>query len=297
MPYHNWTTEEDNLLRDLIATKKYSFRQMAVHFTDRTGTALRKHALKYLNLRHDDFVFRKHAYNRTFFETPSPLNCYVAGYYAADGCITDNPTTRVLAICSASTDLHQMETFKKLLGYTGSVSVETYTSKLPNGVIRPQTMCWLRLYGAHQITADLKRNFGLDHLKMYHMPAPGLTDEHLKLCYLVGLFDGDGCVHVNVYGKVVIRYVSASRAIVEWVKTTIESMGLRTLKPGRHFAIVKEANSAAYAYAFGGYKALDFIRRAQRLKAEGIPILDRKWDNPRVNAAIKDFETIHGVMV
>jgi hypothetical protein len=296
MPQHiikrrPWTTEEDNLLRELLATKKLSFNQMARHFPGRNGTSLRKHARVHLGLANEGFVLRKHTYNQAFFQTPNPINCYVAGFYAADGYIGDNPTTRLLTISLAPQDGHQVETFKQLMEYSGNVTID---SRSHEGRC---DMHSLRLYSAYQITADLERNFGLTNRKTHRIPAPNLTDPHLKLCYLAGLLDGDGCVHINVQNRVVVRYVSASRAIVDWVKAFVDGMGLQTLKRGRHYRVRKETDSAAFAFTVGGLKAVDLIRRIQRLKAEGIPILDRKWDNPRINAYISDFCARHGVTV
>lgn len=284
-PYRNWTPEEDNLLRDLMATKKYSFRQMAKHFVGRTPTSLRKHALNHLGLRHDDFVFRKHSYNRTFFETPNPINCYVAGYYAADGCIQDNPTTRVITLSLAAEDGNQVETFKHLLGYSGKVCIDPRK--------RGQDTHSLRLYGAHQMAADLERNFGLTINKTHRLPPPKLADAYLQFCYLIGLLDGDGCVHLTSRDYLIITYVSCSYSIVNWVKTLVDSLKLTAVRANRSSDVRLECNAQAYRYTIGGAKAVDLICRAQALKSEGVPILDRKWDNPRINAYIDAFEVKH----
>jgi hypothetical protein len=272
-----------------MSTKTMSFRQIALHFSGRSATSVRKHALVHLGLSNEGFVAHKHTYDQTFFAVPNPINCYVAGFYAADGYIGNNPTTRLLTISLAPQDGHQVETFKRLLNYSGNITVDLREH------LGHCNMHSLRLYSAYQITADLERNFGLTDRKTYRLPAPNLTDPHLQLCYLAGLLDGDGCVHINSQGRVVIRYLSASRTIVDWVKAFIDGMALKTLKRGRHYVVKKEKDSAAYGFTVGGLKALDLITRIQRLKMEGVPILDRKWDNPRINAYISDFCMKHGV--
>ncbi len=294
MPAHTikrrqWTTEEDNLLRELMSTKTLSFRQMATRFPGRNATSLRKHARVHLGLDNDGFIFHKHTYNQAFFAIPNPINCYVAGFYAADGYVGDNITTRVLAISLAPKDGHQVETFKRLLGYSGNITIDQREH------LGHCNMHSLRLYSAYEIAADLERNFGLSYPKTFRIPAPNLTDPHLQLCYLAGLLDGDGCVHIGNKNTVLIRYVSASRDVVDWIKSFVDSMGLQTLKRGRHYTVCKEKRSAAYSFAVAGLKALDLIKRVQRLKAEGVPILDRKWDHPRINAYISEFCEKHGV--
>ena len=287
MSYQLWTPTEDSLLRELVATKKYSYRQMASHFPGRSGISLMKRARNYLDLSHNDFVLHKYTYNQHFFAVPNPINCYVAGYYAADGCITDNPTTRVLAMSLSHQEWHQLETFKKLMEYSGPVVDDSYPYR-PN-------MCALRLYSAYQLAEDLERNFGITKGKTFRLPPPNITDPHLQLCYLAGLLDGDGCVHIANTGMLMISYASASKMIVDWVKGFIDSLNLHTFKRGRHFTIRKDPNSAAYIFAVAGAKAVDLVHRIQALKKEGIPILDRKWDNERLNTYIRAFEEKHQI--
>lgn len=286
-----WTPEEHNKLRELVALKKYSFNQMAAHFEGRTGTSLRKNALK-MGLTNEGFILFKHACDRDFFATPNLINCYVAGFYAADGCITDNPTTRVLALVISTSDVEQLRKFKTLFKYTGRIdTMEARGDRIgPQGkVMRCGSMSALRLYSAYKMTEDLEKHFGLTPNKTYRLPPPSLNDPRLKLCYIAGLLDGDGCVHINTQNQLIITYTSSSRSIMDWFKTEIESMGLRSLKDkGGIVRRISHAN--AYIYQVSGLKAIDLIRRVQRLKLEGVPLLDRKWDNDRLNTYMADFE-------
>lgn len=283
-----WTPSEDQQLVELLSLKKHSFNQMARLFsTPRTGTSLRKRALS-KGLTNHGFIFFKHSYNRAFFSVPNPVNCYVAGYYAADGHIADNPTTRLLSMELSHLEWHQLETFKRLIEYTGDVQDSSYP-------YHPE-MCALRLYSAYEITADLERHFGLTPRKTHRLPAPNLTDPHLQLCYLAGLLDGDGCVCISNTNQLTISYVSSSCAIAVWVQLFVESLNLRHLRnkaPGKVRPVCNGTN--AFTYSVSGLKAIDLIRRVQALKLEGIPILDRKWDNPRLNEYIAAFEASHGL--
>lgn len=287
MTRKSWTPEEDSLLRELTTSNRLSYRQMAAHFPGRTGTSLMKRALNYLEVTRDGYVFFKHSYNRNFFSIPNPVNCYVAGFYVADGCITDNPTTRVLAMELSHLEWHQLETFKRLMEYSGSISDSSYAGR--------EKMCALRLYSAYQLAADLEKNFGLTPNKTHRLPAPNLTDPHLQLCYLAGLLDGDGCVCISNQGRLAISYTSSSLGIIGWVKTFVESLNLDRLsdKGGK---VRKVATANAYTYQVAGLKAIDLIHRVQKLKPEGVPILDRKWDNERLNSYIAAFEAKHGIV-
>jgi hypothetical protein len=285
-----WTPEEDNRLRELLALKTLSFNQMVVHFPGRTGSGIRGRAGKQLGLNNKGFIATKYTYNKRFFETPNPLNCYVAGFYAADGSIQDNPTTRLLAISLAPEDGHQVETFKRLFDYTGPVIVD---QREHEGRCNMHT---LRLYSAYELAADLERIFGLTPRKTHRLPAPLITDPHLQLCYLAGLLDGDGCVCIDKIGQISLSYVSSSRTIVEWVKAFTDSLNLYTLRP-RPNVISQAGKWNAYRYYLSGYKAIDLILRIQALKKEGLPILNRKWDNERLNLFIDAYETKHGTIL
>lgn len=40
---------------------------------------------------------------------------------------------------------------------------------------------------------------------------------------------------------------------------------------------------------------MDLISKVQELKKEGVPVLDRKWDNEKLNNYIKEFKKHHGL--
>lgn len=286
MAYKNWTIEEENLLRNLLLEKKYSFNQMAKFFQGRSGLSLSRHAKDYLNLKNEGFIFKKYSYNQDFFAIPDIINCYVAGFYAADGCISDNPTTRVLSIVLSGLELDQLKKFKELFQFTGPIDSYEYEYK--------KNMHGLRIYSAYKITEDLEKNFNLGPNKVYRLPPPNLTDSKLKFAYLIGLLDGDGCVHINNQNKLTITYSSSSLQIMEWVKNEIENMNLRSIK--NKGGIIRKFNHAnAYGYQVSGLKAVDLIFKAQELKKEGVPILDRKWDNEKLNNYIKEFKEKHKI--
>lgn len=287
MPYKLWTSEEENLLRELISTKKYSYNQMSKFFEGRGGESLRHHAIN-MGINQKGRIHFTHSYNKNFFSTPNPINCYVAGYWAADGHIADNPTTRVVAIELSHTEWHQLEKFKTLMKYTGDVRDSSYPGR--------EKMCALRFYSAYQLAEDLEKNFGVTKQKTYRLSPPNLNNDHLKLSYLAGLLDGDGCVNISITNRLCISYTSSSIKIMEWVKTFIESLDLQRLSDKG--GIIRRVSGGWNAYVFQvcGLKAIDLIRRIQKLKSEGIPILDRKWDNEKLNTYITNFEREHNLL-
>lgn len=278
--YKNWTTQEENLLRELLSQKKYSFNQMAKFFDGRTGTALRKHALKYMKLTNEDFINKKYSYNQNFFEIPNVINSYVAGFYAADGVVSET-STKYLSLILSDKELDQLNKFKNLFEYTGTVNPRNYSGK--------ENMYGLLLCSADKLTTDLEKNFNVDQNKTYRLPPPNLNDPQLILAYIIGILDGDGCVHMNTQDKLTITYTSSSLKIVEWIKEEIEKMNLKTIRE-RFAKISKCSHANAYNYQVSGAKAISLIKKARELKKLGVPILDRKWDNEALNKYIEEFE-------
>lgn len=283
-----WTTDEDNLLRKLVTKRTQSYEQMVPQFNGRTSTSLRRHAIDSLGINQKGRIHRRHSYNQAFFSVPNPINSYVAGYWAADGHVTDSWCTKVVAIELSHLEWHQLETFKQLMEYSGDVRDSSYSYR--------EQMCALRFYGAYQLAADLETHFGVGPRKSHRLPAPRLDSPHLQLCYLAGLLDGDGSVVISNTNQLCVSYTSASNAIVEWVKTFTNSLGLRSIaRNHKEPSVCRLSHAEAWTYRLYGLKAIDLIRRVQALKAEGIPILDRKWDNPLLNSYIRDYLAKHDI--
>lgn len=281
-----WTTEEDSLLTELVKVNKLSYREMSSKFEGRSGVSLLKRAQR-LGLDRNGFVFCKHSHNKTFFQIPNPINCYVAGYIAADGHISESGTTSYIALALSIRDEKQIELFAKLMSFTGTPLLQP-RKHWDWGNFSDVKI--LKICSAYELIADLKRNFGLTQKKTYRIPAPCLDTEELKLCYLAGLLDGDGCVHISNTDLLTISYTSCSLLIVEWVMNFTKSLQLKGIRSKKFSKISYHKNTRSYRFSIAGAKAVDLIERMQQLKAKGIPILDRKWDNPELNQYISEFK-------
>ena len=87
MAYKNWTPEEETRLRELVATGKYSYRQIGQLMEGRSIASITCHARQYLDINNDRYEPRKYEHDRSFFTEPNIVNSYIAGFLAADGCI------------------------------------------------------------------------------------------------------------------------------------------------------------------------------------------------------------------
>jgi len=284
MAYRIWTPEEEILLKNLVSTGLYSYRDMEKFFPGRTLSSLTKHARIYLNIHNDIYKQHKYTYTKGFFATPNILNSYVAGFWAADGSIRDIPNASPrLRLELGEEDLEYLKNMKKILGYTG--------------VIAPfhkgnSTTHWFSITIDEEYKRNLADNFGIVQRKTHHLTPPNLTTFDLRFAFLVGLLDGDGCTHINSRNESLsLGYTSSSIAAVEWVKRVTEECNLPTLRKKPSGIIRKVTNVNAYSIVLNGAKVVAFIKLVQAFAAHyNLPILRRKWDTPRLNEYIKSFE-------
>lgn len=272
-----WSVEEENKLRELLSLKKYSFEEMAKFFDNRMGRSL-GHRAKKLGLNNKDHKSKKYSHDEMFFETPNPINSYIAGFYAADGSVYGK-STAIVSLAIHGNDSHQLQKFKEYFKYDGIIS----KSKRDNLVT-------LRIYSADKWHEDLYKNFNLASNKTYRLPPPNLQDKDLILCYIAGLLDGDGSVFISGQNTLAVCYTSSSLLIMEWVKNQIEILNLKILR-NRDLPEIRKCNHAnAYEYRFTGSRAIHFIKIIQDLaKKYNLPILKRKWDNDKLNNYISEF--------
>lgn len=282
MSYQIWSDQEEILLKQLVADGKHSYRQMGVYFPGRSPESLRGHARCVLDISNDIYKPHKYTFNERFFHIPNPINSYWAGYLAADGSIATPLNVRPkLRLELGNLDLEHLILFKKTLGY--------------NGVIAPggnKGTSYVQITITEDYMDDLALNFGVIPRKAHHLSPPKLEGLANRVAFLAGLLDGDGCVHISVINNLSVSYVSASVTAVEWYKEIMTELRLPSLRAKKEPRIHKESRAEAYRLTYVGAKAIALVKVMQALKRDlGIPILDRKWDNPCLNQYIADFHT------
>lgn len=275
----HWTKEEDMLLISLLG--KTSFEEMAKQFKSRSATSLRNHAAKKLKLG-NSYAFRKYTKDESFWETPNPLNCYWAGFLAADGYICEKEGHEAVKVGLSVKDLNHLEKFKNDSQYTGKI--EQRQRRFSNNKLSPYTtLVSLQINACKKWVADMKYNFNLCQCKSKILQGPNLSDNYLKLCFLIGYIDGDGCIHWDKWKKQpTIRFVSSSHTIIEWVKDIIDkNFNVSIIKTPKSFNIKRKSTMSTLAVS--GLRAAKLF---DALSAIDVPKLDRKWKNPEFLAEL-----------
>lgn len=184
---HIWTGEEVQKIRD--------------HSCNYTAADLQKELFSYLTydqiqdkileLGAEKKKWKLYEYDRDFFKTPNLLNCYWAGFSAADACVSIQKNTHYFKLKLASRDIDHIKTFKEDVQYTGDIySRRDYGGKAHCGYSDNST---IRISGIqNDWSIDLSNNFNITPRKSLIIQAPTHLKDELALAFIKGYIDGDG---------------------------------------------------------------------------------------------------------
>lgn len=286
-----WTDSEIQLLKEKTSLGSLSFKKMTAFFPGRTSDSLQ---LKARSMDLDNnYVNHKWTYNKEFFHTPNYINCFYAGWLAADGNLSKIAESKSqycnLRWACHSIDLPMVELFKKYIEYNGNIRIWIRDSSSEKHPKNCGEHCIIALNGIGQMENDLKLNFGIAPNKTYNLPPPILDKLELKLAYIVGYINGDGCVHSNDR-NLSIGFTSSSINILNWLKNLIDSFNLPMNKVGRNANVNKMNHANCYHLTYNGTRAIYLYWLLKRVP---VPILDRKWNNPKVESFISQQLSNH----
>ena len=256
---------------------KMSFKSMTKYFDGRTASSLQSHS-RFINLN-SPYIHKIHSKDENFWETPNSLNCYFAGILAADGYLYEKNGAKALKWAVSIIDKAHLEMLIKYTKFTGKITHYMHKSPSTDNV---NEMVRVSFSSCDKWIKDLKNNFNLCQGKSLVLQGPNLSDNYLKLCFLIGYIDGDGCIHWDKTSKQpVIRFACCGLEILKWIKNIIEKDFEYTARKGRKPNINKRENH--YIYCISGLRAAKLF---DALSAIDVPKLDRKWKNPEFLAEL-----------
>lgn len=275
--YTFWTSQEENKLKELAG--KMSFKQMTSYFNNKTATSLQKKALK-LGLL-SQFKPKKYSHDENFWEIPNEINCYWAGFFAADGCLLHDRIRdrKSFVVSLSSKDLNHLEKLKETLKFTGpikSYSRKNYKKETYKNVST------LAIHSIKKWEKDLENNFNIIPNKTLRLAPPNLNDDYLKFCYLIGYLDGDGWITIKKDGRITIGFVSSSSNILIWIYNLISSK----------FPQVSKISTIDNRYHYFTFSNNSTIKIINYLRPFLVPKLDRKWNNPKLLEILNSPEKV-----
>lgn len=205
-----------------------------------------------------------------FFKIPNILNCYWAGFIAADGSIRHIKNRKELSIQISLKDVEHLEKFVEQIKFDGSLTKYTRS----NGI----SMCSIHI-NSNEICEDLEKNFNIVPKKTFiYKPPENLSDEY-KDAFIAGYIDGDGCIR-KFKTKYNTYYSIDTRGTTE-INKFIKERFLEISKDGS-FGNRFKCGSINYEdvtknhcrYKISG-ALCDMILKKYRLY--DIPLLKRKW--------------------
>ena len=261
-------------------TNKLSEKESAIYFGV-SPKSLRYYKKKYgfkINpIGKGEFTYRqKRIYNvnDNFFEKPDVLNCYWAGFIAADGCIIEGKKQNRLSIGLATKDFEHLNIFKNDINFDGSIR-NTYVKKTYKNEEKIFETSKITIT-SQKISDDLYKNFNITPRKSLTLLPPNLSDTNLIDAFICGYIDGDGTVYLykdnvrNVQDTLVITMLGTYEVIC-WIKerfTQIIGKELGTIQ--------KQHNSEknTYSYRITNMGAREIFKHFYNLN---VPKLKRKW--------------------
>lgn len=280
---HNlWTLEEEETLKRLINTGD-SFESISHRFHGRTRSSISHKAIKF-GLS-NNYKYRKHFFNESFWDKPNIVNSYFGGYIAADGYIDK----RSVVINISSKDISILEEFKRLTDFTGNI--KTYFRKNYKKETLKQVST-LKINTNGKWLEDLKKHFNIVRAKSLILQPPNFSNDLLKFCYLIGYLDGDGWITYKSDGRLALGYVSGSYDLIKWIRSFLLDYFPTSIRNESRFPKIMQGTKNGekkncFYVVFSGSRAakiIDFCRQFPIFK------LDRKWSNLRVLEAIDNFK-------
>lgn len=283
MAYKNWNPEEENLLKNLVSSGLYSYRDMEKFFVGRSLLSLTKHARQYLNINNNIYKQHKYTYTKGFFAVPNELNAYIAGFLAADGCVQfHEPASPTIMSEVIKTDWDHLKGIKDCLGYTGVMREDR----------RGVNVVQFKMTCSHEYCEQLKTNFGVTAKKTYYLAPPCSLSQTQKLAFMIGIIDGDGCIHINKRGGISLSFASASENMTKWLLDSFLNLSLPSIRRNTKIPSYRALKHCkAYTFIVAGAQVVALIKLVQAFAAHyKLPILRRKWDTTELNDYIKAFE-------
>jgi hypothetical protein len=140
----------------------------------------------------------KYDVDESFFSKDTEESFYLAGFIAADGCITTHKSKEpnVLIICLSKKDEDHLVKLKNILGFTGPVKETLSKLSKYNPEWNDTKQVKISIYNK-KIIDDLKR-FGIGPRKSLTYDFPEwLIDHPLVHHFMRGYFDGDGSFSIS----------------------------------------------------------------------------------------------------
>lgn len=151
---------------------------------------------------------KKYTYDENYFSIPNINNTYWAGFWAADGCVSQD-YCEILTL--SNKDREHLEKLRNDIKL--SKEIREFSREDKNAI---REYCSLTVY-SKQWKQDLNKNYNITPKKTLTLQPPNLTDNHLIDAFIVGYIDGDGSIGLDKNNKIYLQIVGTKK-VLEWMK-------------------------------------------------------------------------------
>jgi DNA-binding transcriptional regulator WhiA len=222
---------------------------------------------------------RKYTLNIHAFSKLNIVNCYWAGFLAADGYIRDH--LNHLGIRLSKKDRLHLVALANFLGYNGPIKDMAHdpSSKGNNFTSNIYYSSSLVVCGAQQLIGDLNRHFNITSRKSLKLTPPNISNVDYQLAYIAGFVDGDGTLYRDKHSRLQLSIECASEEILLWIQRIFDQI---VPPQGKHHTHVRQTKrkrknkNFSYCLKITGGRAQQICDKLLQLE---LPFLKRKWSN------------------
>lgn len=281
-PKDFWSKEDDDILRSKIDSG-LSHLEASKFFPDRTWIAVRRRADEIGAA--SKYHFKKYSSNDNFWDEFSPINCYWAGFIAADGCIVrgGNGEGYAVNISLQAGDKNHLKMFGEHCSST--CQIFTYDNTInARGTVYSRIVIHNKNW-----QKSLEEKFNLFKRKTFTFKMPELPSEMVPY-WIAGYIDGDGCYTISkecLCVGVISAVKETTQFIMDFLNKFPRVKGNRPkirLDRGKYYTANVSGMSAVHA--------------AHYLMSLPCPHLERKYNkvrnyllaNPKYNLSLPPYE-------
>jgi len=255
-----WTKNEDDILRENYGINNYEDYKYLL--PNRTLSSLFNRA-QVLKIKCKEKIRNNYKYdvNHHFFKDLSNINCYWAGFIAADGWIKSD--CNCLGVKLAKKDIKHLEKFK--FDIQSNSPIREKKAKIDEKIFLQSEINVYSRYIVH----DLYDNFNITPNKTFTLIPPNIENFEHKISYIVGLIDGDGTIGKKTNATDLRISLAGNEEIIKWCKSVL--VDLLKLRKSKKIAY----SNKIYSFSLGNKNSIKFINYAKKLN---IPHMERKWN-------------------
>lgn len=287
-----WTPEEIQILRDNHGKKTTAQIQRELFpYRDYRSVSAKTMSLNLLRPNGVVFLPNKNTFNMSYWKIPNLMNCYLAGFLAADGCIVNKKNSKMLSLGISVKDEQIIDLFIKELNFSGPKYYREHSCSLRDTNIINKYVSF-HVHCFNENAKYLEDYFGIINKKTHRLAPSNLVNNYLNWAFIIGLYDGDG--HVTFSGRDRLKIVphlgltSSSSNILNWVKDFFDKFyPPPRAYEGIHFKTDSENCKDFLVCGLRAAVIIDYLRQFP------IPKLARKWDQPEILEFIETSKRDH----